>query len=201
VRGWYHATIELIRELLGVLETQPPTPERWQQEVTLRTSLARAILAVRGYTVEVEEAYAQALALFESQPETPQIYPVLRGLAALYQYRADFTRGIELGRDILRLAEAQDDPSMRVDGHLVLGSSLMFDGDLQGGLDELDLAIAVSGSEGYRARRLQLGTDPRLPALTTSGFALWLQGFPDRALERADRAVALAAELIARNPR
>jgi len=120
---------------------------------------------------------------------------VLRGLAALYQYRADFTRGIELGRDILRLAEAQDDPSMRVDGHLVLGSSLMFDGDLQGGLDELDLAIAVSGSEGYRARRLQLGTDPRLPALTTSGFALWLQGFPDRALERADRAVALAAEL------
>jgi hypothetical protein len=32
-------------------------------------------------------------------------------------------------------------------------------------------------------------------SLTTSGFFLWLLGYPDRAVERADRAVALAADL------
>ena len=34
-----------------------------------------------------------------------------------------------------------------------------------------------------------------MSALTTAGFFLWLQGFPDRAVERADRAVSLATEI------
>ena len=62
-RGWYHATVELLRDLLGVLTATPETPERWEQELTLRMSLARALTLLRGYTGEVEDAYAEALAL------------------------------------------------------------------------------------------------------------------------------------------
>src|SRR5215218_1210700 len=63
--GWYQATIELTTDLLTVLSAAPSTPERITQEVTLRASLARALLAVKGYTPEVEEAYARALELLE----------------------------------------------------------------------------------------------------------------------------------------
>jgi predicted ATPase/class 3 adenylate cyclase len=194
-RGWYQATIELTTELLDVLSSTPSTPARATQEVTLRTSLARALMAIHGYTQEVEEAYARALELFEGDRELPQLFPVLRGLASFYNYRAEFDKGAEVGREILRLADAQDDPSMRVDGHLVLGSSLALEHDLHGGLEHLDRAIALFESQGPRSRRFRLGNNPGAAGLTTSALTLWILGFPDRALERANRAVALATEL------
>jgi predicted ATPase/class 3 adenylate cyclase len=194
-RGWYHATIEASTDLLDVLSSSPSTPERAMQEVMLRTSLARALMAIQGYTQEVEEAYSRALELFEGQRELPQLFPVLRGLASFYNYRAEFEKGGQVGREILRLAEVQDDPSMRVDGYLVLGSSIALQGDLHGGLDHLDKAIASFESQGYRSRRFHLGNNPGVACFTTSALVLWMLGHPDRALERANRAVALATEL------
>ncbi len=194
-QGSYHATIGLTRELLNVLSSTPSTPERAMQEVTLRTSLARALMAIHGYTQEVEDAYARALELFEGDLELPQLFPVLRGLASFYNYRAEFDKGAQLGREILRLAEVQADPSMRVDGHLVLGSSLALQHDLHGGLDQLERAIASFESQRHQARRFRLGNNPGIAAFTTSALTLWMLGFPDRALERATRAVTLATEL------
>lgn len=194
-RGSYHATIELTTELLNVLSSTPSTPERALQEVTLRTSLARALMAIHGYTQEVEEAYARALELFEGERELPQLFPVLRGLASFYNYRAEFEKGAQVGREILRLADVQDDPSMRVDGHLVLGSSLALQHDLRGGLEHLDTAIASFEAQGHRSRRFRLGNNPGVASFTTSALTLWLLGFPDRALERANCAVTLATKL------
>jgi predicted ATPase/class 3 adenylate cyclase len=194
-RGWYQATIELTTELLDVLESMPSTPERAMQEATLRTSLARALMALHGYTQEVEEAYARALELFEGERELPQLFPVLRGLASFYNYRAEFDKGAQVGREILRLADVQDDPSMRVDGHLVLGSSLALEHDLRRGLEHLDRAIDEFESQGHRSRRFRLGNNPGVACFTVSALTLWMLGFPDRALERANRAVTLATEL------
>ena len=194
-RGWYQATIELTTQLLDVLSSTPSTPERTIQEVTLRTSLARALMAIHGYTQEVEEAYGRALELVEGERELPQLFPVLRGLASFYNYRAEFEKGAQVGREILGLADAQDDASMRVDGHLVLGSSLALQHDLHGGLEHLDRAIASFESQGQRSRRFRLGNNPGVAAHTTSSLTLWMLGFPNRALERANLAVALATEL------
>jgi predicted ATPase len=194
-RGWYHATIELMNDLLGVLAVLPPTPERWQQEVTLRTSKARALMTLRGYTGEVEDAFQQALALFEGQRELPQIFPVLRSLASFYQYRADFTKVTEMGREILRLAEASGEPGMLVDGHFVVGSGLAFSGGLQEGVRHLETAISLFTAEGYRPRRMRLGNDPRVPCYTTLGFLLWMSGFPDRAVVESTHGVEIARQL------
>jgi predicted ATPase len=194
-RGWYHAAIELTTDLLNVLSSTPSTPERTVQEVMLRTSLARALMAIHGYTREVEEAYARALELFRGQRELPQVFPVLRGLASFYTYRAEFEKGAAIGRQILQLAETQNDPSLRVEGHLVLGSSIALQNDLHGGLEQLDQAIACFESEGSGSHRFRLGNNPGVASLMVSALVLWLLGFPDRALERANRAIGLATEL------
>jgi len=60
-RGWYHATVEVIRDMLGVLAAIPDRPDHWQEELTLRTTLARALTLLRGYTGEAEDAYVEAL--------------------------------------------------------------------------------------------------------------------------------------------
>src|SRR6266545_4476955 len=193
-RGWYHATIDLTTDLLDILSSSPSTPERVAQEVTLRTSLARALMAIKGYTPEVEQAHTRALELFEGR-QFPQLFPVLRSLASFYNFRAEFDKGAQVGGEILRLAEQQNDTSMLVDGHLVLGANLAFLNDLHAGLEHLDKAIGYFRSEPYRSRPFRLGNNPGVACFTTSAFVLWLLGYPDRALERANDAVALATEL------
>ena len=194
-RGWYEATIELTSELLAVVSSTPRSAERAMREVTLRTSLARALLARHGYTNEVEQAYIGALTQFEEEQEPSELFPILRGLASFYNLRGEFAKGAHVGREILRLAEVQEDASMRVDGHLVLGSSLAMHYDLRAGLDHLDKAIACFEAQHKPARRFGLGNNPGVAALTTSALTLWMLGYPDRALVRADRAVALATDL------
>src|SRR5829696_4245780 len=194
-QGWYHATVQVATDLLSVLSSTPSSPERAIQEVMLRTSLARALMAIHGYTQEVEEAYGRALDVFEGRPEIRQLFPVLRGLASFYNYRAEFEKGAQVGREILLLAHAEDDPSMRVDGHLVLGSSIALQRDLHGGLDHLEKAMSYFESAGFRSRRFGLGNNPGVASFTVSSLVLWMLGFPDRAGERANRAVNLAVDL------
>jgi predicted ATPase len=161
----------------------------------LQVSLARALLALEGYTPEVEEAYTRALELCEGQGEMPQLLPVLRGLSSFYILRAEFEKAARIGEQILSLAERYDDASMRVEGHLVLGASLVFLNDLKLGLDHLEKGIAAYEPDQHGSRRFRLGNNPGVACRTTSALALWMLGFPDRALERANDAIALSKRL------
>ena len=194
-RGWYHSTVEVIRDMLGVLVALPDRSDHWQEELTLRTSLARALTLLRGYTGEAEDEYAGALALLQEHPDVPLLFPVLRSLASFHGFRGEIDKGIEYGNQILRLADSEGDPSMRVDGNFIIGSNTGFGGHLEQGLGHLDEAIRAFESDGFRPRRFRLGLDVRVSCLTTSAFFFWLLGLPDRAVERADRAVTLATEL------
>jgi predicted exporter len=118
-RSWYHDTVRLTTDLLEVLSSSPSIPERVLQEVTLRTSLARALMATKGYTPEVEEVYARTLELFEGH-QVPQLFPVLRNLANFYNFRGEFDNATRMAGAILRLGAEQQDASMLVDGHLFM---------------------------------------------------------------------------------
>jgi predicted ATPase len=82
-----------------------------------------------------------------------------------------------------------------VDGHLVLGSSIALQHDLHGGLEHLEKAISYFESAGFRSRRFGLGNNSGVASFTVSSLVLWMLGFPDRAGERANRAVSLATDL------
>ena len=83
---------------------------------------------------------------------------------------------------------------MAIEGHLLVAANEGFDRDLQGGLEHLDQAIALSAERPQAPRKFRQGNDPVVACYTTSAFILWMLGHPDRAMERADRAVALADE-------
>jgi predicted ATPase/class 3 adenylate cyclase len=194
-RGWYHATIQLADDLLAVRASTPERPDDWQDQLTLLTSRAKAITLLRGYSAEAEDGYAEAFALVKQHGEVPQLFPVLRNLASFHGYRGELDKAVTYATEILKLADATDDAGMRVSGLTFLGANTGFAGDIAGGLGYLDQAIATFESSDFMARRLRLGLDPRVSCLTTSGFFLWLLGYPDRAAERAERAVAAATEL------
>ena len=194
-RGWYHATIALADDALAVLAASPGGSDRWETRLTLMTSRAKAITLLRGYSAEAEEAYGEALALVKEHGVVPQLFPVLRNLGSFHGYRGEVDKAAEYATEILRLADAEDDASMRVTGYTLLGANTGFAGDLQAGLRYLDQAIDTFERSGYEPRRVRLGLDSRVSCLTSTGFFLWFLGFPDRATTRAARAVALATEL------
>jgi predicted ATPase/class 3 adenylate cyclase len=191
-RGWYHDTIGLTNDLLDILSSAPSTPDRATQEITLRMSLARVLMATKGYSREVEEAYATALQPFEGR-ELPQLFPVLRSLASYYIAQSEFDKGARIGREILHLAERQQDTSMLVEGHLVLG--LLALESIPAGLEHLDEAIAHFRAGSSRSRPFRLGNDAGVTCFTTSAFFLWMLGYPDKAVARAEEAITLATQL------
>lgn len=194
-RGWYHGAIDMAKDLLGVLAMAPETPERIREEVAVQMSLARALMTVRGYTDEVEAAFTEALRRSADAGDVPQRFPVLRSLASLYVLRAEFAKGVEVGRELLTLADQQEDPALEVDAQMVLGAHLAFSSDMNLGLEHLDRAIELFEPKRTRAERFLVGPNPGIVAMTTSGFLLWMLGFPKRAVERMELANRTSHEI------
>jgi predicted ATPase len=194
-RGWYNETLKLTNDLLNVLSSTPSTPERAQQEIMLQMSLARVLMTIKGCTPEVEEAYKRALELCQKHGEIPQSFPVLRALASFYVYVGNFGKSIQFGEQILNLAERINDVPMKIDGHLVLGYSLVFSGRMNQGMEHLENAVADFKPNLYSSHRFRFGNNPGIISYTTSSLCLWMLGFPDRSLKLADDAVAMANKI------
>ena len=194
-RGWYHGAAALANDLLGVLTRVPPAPDRAEDEITLRVTLARALLALRGYTDEVEALYRDALQLADIAGAVPRRLPVLRSLASFYLYRSEIDKAAAVGREMLELAEQEHDPSLEVEGHLVVGPALAFLGQGPEGLDHLDRAIVLFDPKRDGRSHLRLGPNPGVAARAVAGLVNWMLGYPDTAALRAASALELAEEL------
>jgi predicted ATPase len=194
-RGWYHATVELTNDLLNVLAAAPVTPERAELQIMLHTSLARALMASKGYTEEAEQAYVRALELAESAGEAPQLVSALRGLASLYNFRNESDKARRLGERMLDLAEHLGDVDMKIEGLVVTGANLAFSGNPQLGLEHIEEGIALYNSQRQPARRLGIGPNAGVVGLNVSALFLWTGGYPDRAYNRAAEAIVLAQKL------
>jgi hypothetical protein len=154
-------------------------------------------MTTQGFTPEVERAYVGAVELFERANDVGvrQKFTVLRGLFSLYQLTAQVEPADKLGKDLLALAEREGDARMRIDARLAVGSQIVF-ADPPAGVAMLDEAISFF--PGVPARPYSMrgpANDPRISCLTTAAFGSWFVGRPDKALERANQALELAAAL------
>ncbi len=195
-RGWYHSAIEMANDALEVLAVSDPSGEYSIEELTLRTSVARALMAVQGYTVEVEQAFRDILERASATGgSSAQRFPILRVLSSYYMNLTDFDRAAAIGRELLYLAEVEDNDSMRIDGHYVLGAGSAFGGDLEVGLAHLDRAIELYDPGLHPAGRFRLGPSLGVVANVASGMLLWQSGSLVRAITRVDTALDLARDL------
>src|SRR5690606_28127618 len=103
------------------LSIRPDSAERTREKIALQMSVARALMSMRGYTDEVEAAFTKAMKMSGTAGELPQQFPVLRSLASLYTLRGQFDKSREIGRQLLAIAERQQDQSLQVDANLVAG--------------------------------------------------------------------------------
>ena len=121
------AYVEAISHLTGgleLLDALPETSERALQELSLQTTLGPALMATKGFGApEVQRSYARARELCRLVGETPQLFPVLRGLSTFYIVRAEVRTAHELAEELLRLAQRTQDPAMLVEAYSMLGTT------------------------------------------------------------------------------
>jgi predicted ATPase/class 3 adenylate cyclase len=193
--GWYHAAIELATDTLEVLATAEPSPELAAEELTLRTSVARAIMAVRGYGIEVEEAFRRVLEMSETTGTPAQRVPVLRALGTYFMSISEFAKAAEVGSQLLEIGEQEDDESIRIEGHYVFGAATSFGGDLDRGLPHLDRAIELHNPRVHGSTRFRLGPNTGVVARVASGLIRWQCGALDQAVTSVTEALAIAREI------
>ena len=193
-KGWYRAAIELATDTLSVLATAEPSPELAAEELTLRTSLARALMAVRGYNEEVEKAFTRALELSEATGTVEQRFPVLRALASYYLQTGNVVKAGETGAELLELADQEDNESIRIEGHYVVGMSIAL-GDVDTSVPHLERAVELYDPKTHGSNRFRLGPNTGVVARTALGLILWECGGLDRAVASLTDALKLARDL------
>jgi class 3 adenylate cyclase/predicted ATPase len=186
-----------LRQGIELLTTLPDTPERVQAELTFQTTLGPALMATRGYAApEVAATYNRARELCQQAEETPELFPVLWGLWLLYMGRAEHETAREFGEQCLSLARRLDDPALLLEAHLALGASGLFLGQLSQAHAHLDQGIRLYDPQQHHALAFRYGNrDPGVAGLAAGGWTLWLLGYPEQALERANAALTLAQHL------
>ena len=193
-RGAYHEAVALGDDLLTVLSLQPATAERVRDELAMQTSMARSMIAVRGYTEEVERRISDALARAGEAGETSHRFPVLRALGTLHLLRADFPQCRAISDELLGIAEELEDPALLADAHQLAGISEM-SVDFDRGLQHFDTSIDCFEASPPPRVQFRIGPNPGVVSYVVSGLLLWITGFPDRAQRRVDRGLDLAARV------
>jgi predicted ATPase len=180
---------------LELVKSTADGPQHDDQELTLQTALGAALIAVKGYAApEVEQVYARARDLCRSVGETPLLFRVLGGLSAFYVVRGDFHTSLELGEQLLHLAQNMPNPALLLRAHAALGPTLFYLGEFALSQKYLEQAIALYHAQQRPAHAAFL-QDARVVCLCFSAYDLWFLGYPDQALQRIYQAVTIAGNL------
>ena len=181
---------------LHLLQTLPETLDRHQQELPLQTALGAASIMAKGHAApEVEAAYTRARMLCQALGDTLDVFPVLLGLFRFYVVR-DIPLARQLGGELLALAEQRDETSLYIVAHQALGCACFYMAELHLARHHLEESITRDTPAQPRPPMFRVGQDSGATSRAFIAYTLWLLGYPDQALARAQEAMALATELI-----
>jgi hypothetical protein len=189
---------------LAQIATLPATPALRREEIKLQVALIAPIIHVNGFAApETKAAVNRANLLIEraeAMHEAPEdlvlLFSVLYGLwVAQAVAFNDSDLVLELAKQTLTLAERRGATVPRMIGHRLVGTSLLYTGDLVESREHLGQVVELYDSAEHRELATRLGHDLRAAALTFRSWALWLLGFPEAGLADAERALTDAREL------
>jgi class 3 adenylate cyclase/predicted ATPase len=200
------ALVEAAAQLTRALEqiaTLPGTPALRREQIKLQVALITPLIHVKGYAAAETKTAAkqarllieQAEALGEPSEEPLLLFSVLYAfwVANFGAFNGDVCR--DLAAQFLALAEKQRATVPLMIGHRIVGSSLLFTGDIAEGRGHFDQALALYDPAEHRSLATRFGQDTRMTLLSYRSLALWLLGCPEAALSDADEALKNSREI------
>jgi len=182
---------------VGLLRGMPSSADRQRLELELLGALGVALTNTLGpASPEAQAAHERADQLSQELGDRKGRFRARWNLWRVYNVRAEFDSAVAIGDALLGEAQAEGDVDHEVQAHHALWSSCIFRGDLEAVCNHADrmLGLYEVGRHGTQALTFG-GHDARECGLTQSGTALFLLGYPERALARNAEGVAHALAL------
>jgi predicted ATPase len=175
---------------IDLVQTLPDSPERLQRELPLQLALGSVLSAIKGWAaLEVERALTRARALCEQLGNRPELFFVLFGLFVVHYIRGELRMAYELAEQLLRRAQSESDSTHLLLAHTALGSACYDMGKLLPAREHKETAISLYDPTRHGPVALSTSFDLKGFDISYVAMTLWLLGYPDQALKRANEAV------------
>lgn len=200
------ALIEAAEKLARALDhigCLPATPALRREGIKLQVALITPVMQVKGHAAPETMAAAerarsmieQAEALGEPLEDPLLLFLVLYGIwvTALAEFKTDTMRS--LAAQFLTLAQKQATKVPLMVGHRIMGSTLMFTGNLTEGRAHYDRAAALYDLAAHCALAKPFGQDVGVATLSCRSTTHGLLGYPDSARRDNKHAIQYAREI------
>ena len=177
-------------ELLKILDD---TPARAKQELALQMTLGLSQMVTKGLGApEAGLAYDRAYALCRQIGDRPEVIDVLWGLCTFYlSGQSEVKKAHAIAEQLLRVAEAQNDPISLMKAHLTMSGTLYFQGELLAACAHTEYCIGVFDTD----KTIQTTNfDFEVATHGRAALTLWLLGYPAQAVVSNTTALGLAHE-------
>ena len=163
-------------------------------EMHLQAALGVSLMFMRGGRDAARVALERSLAIAEERGDALDQVRLLGPLNMFHLRIGSFTTALQYAKRCSAAAATVEDPVAIALAHSILGISLHLGGDLVGARVELEAALD-RGPRSQRSTTVYLGFESRILAKAILARNLWLQGYPERAMEAARQAVEEAAAM------
>ncbi len=188
---------------LGQIASLPGTTALRAEQIKLQIALANALMHTKGYAAPETKAaldrartlVEQAEALGEPQEDPLLLLSVLHGVWVATHVAFDGEAVRDLAVAFMALVEKKDETFPLVLGHRVMGTSLLYLGDIAESLAHFNRALALYDPAAHRPLATRFGHDVGVAILSNRPLALWLLGYPEAAVRDCEDALGGARDL------
>jgi len=188
---------------LAQIEALPATPALRHEQIKLQVALINALMHIRGYAAPETRAaiekgrllIEQAEALHEPPEDPLQLFSVLYSfwVANLVAFNGDVC--LNIAKQTMALADKQKTTISLLVGHRMMATSSLFTGSIAESCSHYDQAIEFYEPAIHRPLAMRFGQEARVAILSYRSVALWLTGYPERALADVEDAVSMARSI------
>ena len=187
--------VMLSERALHLLSNLPDTQVRAEQELLIQSTYATSLGAIKGLAFpDVGKAFARAYELWKQLGARPELFPVLGGLWGYHIVAAKLDVALAIGEELLSIATSVGARAMLAAAHNTLALTWHHLGDHRKAMEHFEQGLQLYSID-LSPLFVSLPVEPGVSLHAESSRVLWIMGYPDRALERASGALALA-ELV-----
>jgi predicted ATPase/class 3 adenylate cyclase len=193
------ANQEAIRHLrrgLELLPTLPESQERGRLELDIQVALGPPSIAIKGYrSPETIAAYKRAYEISRQLGEREERSAILFGLWVIKNVESEHANALDWADQALAFAAEADNDADLMIARRMHGMTCLHTGHIREAGCDLKKSQAMYDPKLHGGLAFRVAQDPYVGAGVFLSWALWLQGYPDKAQSTADRALESAQSL------
>jgi predicted ATPase len=192
-RSAHHEAIGHLGRAIELLGTLPDDAARAEQELMVNVTLGRSLAPTQGLaSPDVGRVFNRALELCGRVGTISQLFPSLAGLWTFCFLRGDWAKVRAIGKQLLDLAERENDPDLLLEVHYGLQGICFHSGDFVSARAHLERAVAPRPLRDAVGRCFSLNLDAACGALAYAAWNLVYLGYAAQAVEASHQALELA---------